>query len=279
VARAAVYAFYECLGVGFLRWRPAMGPLRAAAAWDLKRAIKDPELRRKLTPDYAIGCKRVLFSNDCYPALAKPNAQVVTTRLDAIGRDHLRTADGRTYIFRSSRAGRYSARWRSCSWLRAPRLGSTTEPPDPTFLQPARACSSICCSAGPGPSFERGRRLYNKQVDASYRWAMRWNIFSEVMVFAALFGTLLYIRVFSVPGVASGETGQLWPGFKGGWPTAGPGCEETFSPMSAWVIPAINTLILLASGAAVTWAHLALKKGSRGQLKLGLFVHASASSG
>ena len=97
VARAAVYLAYESLGVGFLRWRPAMRPMRAAAAWNLNRAVKDPELRRKLTPDYPIGCKRVLFSNDYYPALAKPNAEVVTTGIDSIGRDHVRTADGQSY--------------------------------------------------------------------------------------------------------------------------------------------------------------------------------------
>ena len=114
--------------------------------------------------------------------------------------------------------------------------------------------------------------LYNKQVDGSYRWSMGWFIFSEVMVFAALFCTLFYIRLISVPDLASGETAQLWPGFKGGWPTAGPGIEGTFQPMATWGIPAINTLILLSSGAAVTWAHWNLKKGNRRQLKLGLSI-------
>ena len=47
------------------------------ARWNIHKAIKDPELRRTLTPDYALGCKRVMISNHFYPALAKPNVQVV----------------------------------------------------------------------------------------------------------------------------------------------------------------------------------------------------------
>ena len=42
-------------------------------------------------------------------------------------------------------------------------------------------------------------RLYNKQVDRSFRWGMSWFIFSEVMFFAAFFGALFYIRSLSVP--------------------------------------------------------------------------------
>ena len=115
---------------------------------------------------------------------------------------------------------------------------------------------------------------FNKQVDASYRWSMSWFIFSEVMFFAAFFGALFYTRVLSIPWLAEGDTmTQLWQGFKGGWPSAGPGLTQDgyqFTPMGAWGIPAINTLLLLSSGITVTWAHWALKKGNRGQLILGL---------
>ena len=112
---------------------------------------------------------------------------------------------------------------------------------------------------------------FNKQVDLSFRWSMSWFIFSEVMFFAAFFGALFYMRVLSVPGLASGDTmEQIWPGFVAHWPISGPGIEETFTPMGAWGIPAINTLILLTSGATVTWAHWALRKSNRTQLIAGL---------
>jgi cation diffusion facilitator CzcD-associated flavoprotein CzcO len=63
----------------------------------LHAQIADPELRAKLTPDYEIGCKRVLISNDFYPALARPNVELVVEAIaqmtpagvvDATGRLH-----------------------------------------------------------------------------------------------------------------------------------------------------------------------------------------------
>ncbi|WP_158886943.1 flavin-containing monooxygenase [Amycolatopsis anabasis] len=59
-----------------------------------RRHIKDPELRRKLKPDYAMGCKRILFTNDYLPALAQPNVQVETNRITEITPNGVRTADG-----------------------------------------------------------------------------------------------------------------------------------------------------------------------------------------
>jgi len=114
---------------------------------------------------------------------------------------------------------------------------------------------------------------YSPQVDISFRWGMSWFIFSEVMFFAAFFGALFYMRILSVPDLALGPSGEfLWPGFSAKWPATGPGIEETFTPMGAWGIPAINTMILLTSGATVTWAHWGLIKNNRTQLILGLIA-------
>lgn len=123
--------------------------------------------------------------------------------------------------------------------------------------------------------------LYNKQVDKSFRIGMGWFIFSEVMFFAAFFGALFYAREFSVPWLA-GEgnnmwTGQLlWPEFKAAWPLIEMPKPDAYvvpnGVIHAWEIPALNTMLLLASGATLTWAHWALYNSKREQLIYGLMA-------
>ena len=119
--------------------------------------------------------------------------------------------------------------------------------------------------------------LHDRQVDRSFRWGMAWFIFSEVCFFAAFFGALFYTRTISVP-VLGGEESLthflLWPNFKAFWPLLDNPNNSLFvganHAMAAWGIPAINTLILLTSGATITWAHWGLKKNKRPHLIIGL---------
>lgn len=128
---------------------------------------------------------------------------------------------------------------------------------------------------------ESSKNLYSAQMDRSFRWGMAWFIFSEVMFFAAFFGALFYARELSGPWLAGEGKGDLtnqflWPQFKFAWPlltTPNPEAYvQTLKPMSAWGLPAINTLLLLSSGATITWAHWGLMKNNRRQLVIGLFL-------
>jgi cytochrome c oxidase subunit 3 len=113
---------------------------------------------------------------------------------------------------------------------------------------------------------------YGAWEDVSFRWGMSWFIFSEVMFFAAFFGALYYARVLAVPDLGSLDQKLLWPDFSAQWPLVStPGTVDPFTPMKAWGIPAINTLLLLSSGVTITIAHHALKDNKRGVLQLFLF--------
>ena len=73
------------------------GQLRALekmALLHMRRAVRDPELRRQLTPDYRIGCKRILLSNDWYPTLARPHVDLVPAGLTEVRGSTLVAADG-----------------------------------------------------------------------------------------------------------------------------------------------------------------------------------------
>ena len=76
LVRRRLYARHEAFGLVFRHPRLARAA-QSLARFHLRRQVPDPDLRRRLTPDYRIGCKRILLSDDYYPALSEPNVTVL----------------------------------------------------------------------------------------------------------------------------------------------------------------------------------------------------------
>lgn len=74
-----------------------MSRLERACQMNLDDNVRDPELKRKLTPNYRVACKRLINSDDFYPAIQKPNAELVTTAIRHIEPGGVRDADGRLH--------------------------------------------------------------------------------------------------------------------------------------------------------------------------------------
>jgi len=77
--------------------KPLLAAVRQAWRAQLRLQVKDPALRRRLVPDYPIGCKRILFSNDWYRALDRDHVDVVTEAVAAVEPTGVRTVDGSRY--------------------------------------------------------------------------------------------------------------------------------------------------------------------------------------
>lgn len=91
--RGAIYCVSE-LG-GFAQRHPrAIKGVQRIAERHLERQVRDPELRRALTPDHTLGCKRILFANDWYPALTRENVELVPHAVTEIRPGGLVSADG-----------------------------------------------------------------------------------------------------------------------------------------------------------------------------------------
>ncbi|MCH5673941.1 flavin-containing monooxygenase [Streptomyces gilvus] len=92
--RGLLWGIRELQVQAFTKHPDELGFVEQLARRNMGRAIKDPALRAKLTPDYRIGCKRILLSSEYYPALARPNVDVVASGLAEIRGSTVVAADG-----------------------------------------------------------------------------------------------------------------------------------------------------------------------------------------
>ncbi|CAF1178005.1 unnamed protein product [Adineta steineri] len=95
--RALIYWIRESTVLSFVYRLPTRYVNAELVKYNLRMHVKDEELRKKLTPTWELGCKRVLITNDWYPAIQKPNVKLVTNRIKEIKSDSIVTYDGDEY--------------------------------------------------------------------------------------------------------------------------------------------------------------------------------------
>jgi cation diffusion facilitator CzcD-associated flavoprotein CzcO len=84
----------EALVLGFVKQPKIMRVVEALSRRHLRRQVKDVDLQKVLTPDFLLGCKRIMPSNEWYPALQKPNVQLVPHALKEIRESSIVDAAG-----------------------------------------------------------------------------------------------------------------------------------------------------------------------------------------
>ncbi|MCE7002472.1 NAD(P)/FAD-dependent oxidoreductase [Kibdelosporangium philippinense] len=92
--RRRLFWIHENRAAGFVQDPVRMAQTARYARGHLNRQVSDADLRARLTPDYTVGCKRLLISNDWYPALTRPHVSVHTGDVRSIGPDGVVAADG-----------------------------------------------------------------------------------------------------------------------------------------------------------------------------------------
>ena len=93
--REAIFWALEARGFGFVRNPRLLAWAERFVLRHIEQHVADPVLRRKLTPSYRMGCKRILMSNTYYPALARPNVEVITEGIREITPAGVVAGDGR----------------------------------------------------------------------------------------------------------------------------------------------------------------------------------------
>jgi len=94
---SGIYWLMEVVALGFVGNRAMRTLLTGLARRKIEKEVRDPELRKKLTPGYQIGCKRILVSDDYYPAFNRDNVRLVTDDIREVTPAGIRTVDGKTY--------------------------------------------------------------------------------------------------------------------------------------------------------------------------------------
>src|SRR5438067_233309 len=93
-SRTALYLTHEALATGLVWDSPVTTLIQRIALANLRHQVKDPWLRRQLTPEFRAGCKRMLASSDFYPALQRDNCKLINWPIATLCAAGIRTSDG-----------------------------------------------------------------------------------------------------------------------------------------------------------------------------------------
>lgn len=94
VWRESLFWWHEFIGYGMTKRPGILKIAEMLGKWNINRNIADPDLRRKLTPNYSVGCKRILKDGDYYKALGSAKSDVVTDNISYITEEGIVTDDG-----------------------------------------------------------------------------------------------------------------------------------------------------------------------------------------
>ena len=95
-SRAKAYLYGELIGSGLVGKRDVRAKARAQWEMYVSAVVADPDLRRRIEPDYEIGCKRILLASDWYPTLQRDNVELVTEAIQEFTTSGITTCDGQS---------------------------------------------------------------------------------------------------------------------------------------------------------------------------------------
>lgn len=157
-----------------MKGNPVVGAVfRAWSAWHLRRSVPDRALRAALTPHHPMGCKRVLFSSDYYPALGRPNVTVETAPIAEVTPAGVRTADGTVH---EADVLIHGTGFRTQEFLGGLRIEGTAGPLSGAWADGARAYLGIAVPGfpnmalmyGPNTNLGSGSILFMLERQAAY---------------------------------------------------------------------------------------------------------------
>jgi cation diffusion facilitator CzcD-associated flavoprotein CzcO len=174
--RDLIYWIMESRALGFLVNQKIMKQAEKLALKYMEETLPDPQLRKAMTPNYTIGCKRILISDDFYQAVAKENVELVTQPVADVTADGIRTKDGKE---RKLDAIVFATGFRATDWLSHLRVvGKGGRVLSEDWTNGAEAYYGITVSGYPnffillGPNTGLGHNSIIFMIEAQVRYTM-----------------------------------------------------------------------------------------------------------